>query len=196
MRAIMVNGQDSGIKADGLPNMADLIELLKSSIDPDHMITSILIDGRELDDSDWSASTAKYSAAVLEIQTGLPDEYARRKLSSASGVVRQCFLDFREARKCFQAGDMQPGNQHMVRAVNTLQAFFQWYVSMVELLPKAEQPSYSIQDKVTEITETCKKICEQQLYQSWWALGETIKDKLEPQLDKLEDFCREFGKRM
>jgi hypothetical protein len=45
---------------------------------------------------------------------------------------------------------------------------------------------------VEDIAECCKRICQQQLYQSWWALGETIEKELEPKLDKLEDFCRSF----
>ena len=36
------------------------------------------------------------------------------------------------------------------------------------------------------------KMSQQQLYQSWWALGETLEKELEPKLDKLEDFCRGF----
>jgi hypothetical protein len=47
---------------------------------------------------------------------------------------------------------------------------------------------------VTEISETCKKICQQQLYQSWWALGESLEKELEPKLDKLEDACRKAAR--
>ncbi len=104
--------------------MADLIELLKSSIDHDHMITSILIDGKGAGRCRLERKHAKYATSHWRSRRALRIEYARKRLGTASGVVRECFLDFREARKCFQAGDMQPGNKHMVRAVNTLQAFF------------------------------------------------------------------------
>ena len=33
---------------------------------------------------------------------------------------------------------------------------------------------------------------QQQLYQSWWAIGETLEKDLEPKLDALEDQCRKF----
>ncbi|MEI7489443.1 MAG: hypothetical protein WCJ72_18910, partial [Chryseobacterium sp.] len=52
--------------------------------------------------------------------------------------------------------------------------------------------SYDIEKQVIEIGEVCQKICQQQLYQSWWALGETIEKELEPKLDQLETFCRRF----
>ena len=190
MRAILVNGKDAGINADGLTNMAEVVELLKSMIDPEHMITSILLDGQELSDADWNAATSRFATSILEIETGRPDEFARSRLAGADAVVRNCYMSFREARKCFQEGNMQAGNQNLIKAVNTLQAFFHWYASMVELLPPGERAGWKIDTQVNELSDTCKRICQQQLYQSWWALGETIKSQLEPQLDKLEDFCR------
>mgnify|MGYP000072066052 CR=1 FL=1 len=195
MRAILVNGQDAGVNGEGLSNMAEVIELLKSMIDPEHMITSILVDGRELEESDWSAATGKFATSILEIETGRPHDFARGRLAGADAVVRSCFLSFREARKCFQEGNMQDGNQQLIKGVNTLQAFFQWYASMVELLPPEERPGYKLDDQLKDIGETCKRICQQQLYQSWWALGETIKNQLEPQLDRLEDFCRSLNRK-
>jgi hypothetical protein len=51
-----------------------------------------------------------------------------------------------------------------------------------------------ISTQVQDISETCKKICQQQLYQSWWALGESLEKDLEPKLDKLEDVCRRVAR--
>ena len=64
MRAITVNGQDAGTRAEGLSNMGEVIELLKSMIDPEHMITSITLDGRELSDADWNASTGQFARSA------------------------------------------------------------------------------------------------------------------------------------
>lgn len=88
---------------------------------------------------------------------------------------------------------MQDGNRKLVCAVNTLQAFFEWFGSLMELVPQQDRPRYDISSQVRDISEVCKRICQQQLYQSWWALGESIGKELEPKLDNLEDFCRRFG---
>jgi len=190
----VINGQEAGLNTDGLSNMGEVIELLKSMIDPEHIITSILLDGRELTDEDWNAHASRLSTSILEVETGRPREFAKARLAIASDIVRSCFMGFREARKCFQDGDMQSGNQNLIKAVNTLQAFFQWYSSILQLLPEEEQAPYRIEPHVERIGATCKRICQQQLYQSWWALGETIKNELEPELDNLEDFCRNAAK--
>ncbi len=192
MKAIIINGEETEVRCDGLPQLTDVIELIKTMIDPDHMITSILLDGRDLQESDWTRSPSQFEGSVLEIQTGTPAEYVSSRLSSAAGVVRSCYSEFRDARKFFQAGQMQQGNARLVEAVNTLQAFFQWYATMLELVPQESRARYDIRGQAEEISEVCKKICQQQLYQSWWALGETLKGELEPRIDQLEDFCREF----
>ncbi|RMG44891.1 MAG: hypothetical protein D6719_00990 [Candidatus Dadabacteria bacterium] len=192
MVAVRINGQDSQIAADGLQRVADLVELIKSQIDPEHMITSILIDGRELSDADWSANTSQYETSIIEIETGTPESFVADRLAHASDIAGSCFFQFRDARKSFQAGNMQEGNQQLIQAVNTLQAFFEWYATLTELVPEDQRRELDISEQVNRISEICKKICQQQLYQSWWALGETLEKELEPELDGLEDFLRKF----
>lgn len=174
--------------------IADIIELIKANIDPEHMITEILLDGKELQDDDWLGAASKYGTVIMEVQTGTPESFVNERMSQASEVVRSCYLQFRDARKSFQDGDMQTGNQRLVQAVNTAKAFFDWYATIVELAPKEKRSSYDINPQVLEISQICKTICQQQLYQSWWALGETLEKQLEPKLDKLEDFLRKFAR--
>jgi hypothetical protein len=194
MISVRINGSDSSIKGDGLPRMADIVELIKASIDPDHMITGILVNGRELGDDEWYANTSRFGTAIIEVQTGTPESFVADRLAKASHIVNCCYMEFRDSRKKFQDGDMQAGNQALVTAVRTLRAFFEWYATLMELVPEERRGAFDINAQVNEISETCKKICQQQLYQSWWALGESIEKELEPKLDKLEDFCRKIGK--
>jgi hypothetical protein len=193
MKAVIVNGNQTALNTQGMPKIMDLIELIKESIDPDHMITSILLDGRELEDHDWSGNTNQYETSILEIETGRPEEFVASRLASASNVVQACFLEFREARKFFKNGKMEDGNRQLVRAVNTLQAFFEWYSTLLEIVPEDERPQFVLDQEINSVSTVCKKICQQQLYQSWWALGETLENELEPALDVMEDRCRGFG---
>lgn len=193
MVAVRINGSESDLKTEGVQKMSELIELIKSWIDPDHMITRILLNGQDLDDEDWTASLSKYAGTtIVEIETGTPNNFVSTRLAQASTVVRTAFYEFRDARKCFQDGNMQDGNRRLVKAVQTLQAFFEWYGTLMELVPAADRNTYDISPQVRDISEVCKQICQQQLYQSWWALGEAIEKDLEPKLDKLEDYCRRF----
>lgn len=189
---VIINGQESPINGVGLPKMADVVELIKASIDPAHMITQLLLDGKELGDNDWLAPSGALETAIVEVATGTPEEFVQDRLAQSSGIVRACFMEFRDARKSFQAGDMQLGNKQLIRAVDTARAFFEWYGVILDLVPVERRSAFDISAQVSEISAICKRICQQQLYQSWWALGETLEKELEPKLDKLEDFCRKF----
>lgn len=189
---VIINGQESGISGEGLPKIADVVELIKASIDPEHMITQLLLDGRELADNDWSAPSGSRPTAIIEVETGTPHAFVTDRLSKASAVVQSCYMQFRDSRKSFQAGNMQKGNQQLISAVDTARAFFEWYGVILELIPVEERPKFDISSYVSDISTICKRICQQQLYQSWWALGETLEKELEPKLDALEDFCRKF----
>jgi hypothetical protein len=190
MVRVSVNGRFEDMNLANVPRFTDLLELIKAQIDPEHMITSILIDGRDLTDEEWNQTLAELRGDTLEILTGHPDQYVSDKMQDASRVVRSCFFEFRDARKGFQDGDTITGNKRLKVAVDTLRAFFDWYGTLVQLVSETKRQKLDITPQVTEISETCKKICQQQLYQSWWALGESLEKELEPKLDKLEDACR------
>lgn len=196
MLRVLINGDEAQLDVSSVPRFSDLIELIKANIDPDHMITAILLDGREVTDDEWFRNVAQLGDGTVEIATGRPDEYVTTRISEASKVVRSCFLEFRDARKGFQDGDMQIGNRRLKVAVDTLRAFFEWYGTLLQLVPEDKRDCVDISPQVRDISETCKKICQQQLYQSWWALGESIEKDLEPKLDKLEDACRKAAKQM
>lgn len=194
MVSVRINGSESGIVGNDLSRLTELVELIKASIDPEHMITSIQVNGRELSDAEWSSTVSQFGTAIIEVETDTPDRFVDDRMACAADVVRTCFFEFRDARKCFQAGDMVEGNQRLLKAVNTTRAFFDWYSSISQLMTEAKRAQYDISVQVKEITEICKRLCQQQLYQSWWALGETLEKELEPKLDKLEDFCRKYQK--
>ena len=191
---IYINGEEAVYNTNTSLKFTDLIELIKASIDPDHMITSLSIDGRDIAESEWSMTLGQIAAESLDVCSGSPEIYVAERMNEASSVVRSCYLEFRDARKGFQDGDSQDGNRKLKIAVDTLRAFFEWYGTLVMLVPEGNREKIDITSHVQDISETCKKICQQQLYQSWWALGESIEKDLEPKLDRLEDVCRRVVK--
>jgi hypothetical protein len=194
MLRVRINGQFVDFNLANTQRFTELVELIKASIDPEHMITQIHLDGRELNDEEWSMNVTQLPGEVLEIESGNPEDYVAERLQDASRVVRSCYFEFRDARKGFQDGDMQTGNKRLKIAVETLRAFFEWYGTLVQLVSEAKRAKLDITPEVNDISETCKKICQQQLYQSWWALGESLEKELEPKLDKLEDACRKAAR--
>lgn len=194
MVSVRINGEEAGLNTSRLEKMGDLIELIKSAIEPGHMISEILVDGRELSEEDWTRPLNQYGTSIFEINTDTPENFVDARIDRAAEVVQSCFYEFRDARKAFQSGEMSEGNRKLITAVRTAKAFFDWYASLIPLMTDTQRTRFEITDQVEQIAEVCKRICQQQLYQSWWALGETLEKELEPKLDKLEDFCRKFRK--
>lgn len=194
MKRVIVNGQLIEFNLARVRRFTELLELIKSRIDPEEMITAITVDGRELSDSEWEQDVSQFECENLEILTGSPDSYVGDRLQDASRVVRSCFFEFRDARKGFQDGDNVVGNKRLKVAVDTLRAFFDWYGTLTQLVSETKRKTLDITPQVTDIADTCKKICQQQMYQSWWALGESLEKELEPKLDRLEDACRRVAR--
>lgn len=194
MLQVRINGQQSPMNGATLPRMTDMIELIKSSIDPEHMIISLQINGSDMAESDWQASPVNFKETdILEVETGTPDFFVKERLRIIPGIIENIYILFRSSRQAFQTGDMEDGNKVLVTAVNDLKAFFEWYTSLLNLIPENERNGYGVDDKIEDITSVCKEICQQQLYQSWWALGTSLEEKLEPQLDKLETYFRKLA---
>lgn len=187
MESIRINGQDWKAPMQDSLKMTELVELIKSSIDPSQIITGILLNGKDLEESDWNGYVSDYKTNVLEVETDTIENYIEDRIGLCPNIITQCYLQFRRARKLFQNGESFDANKKLVEAVKALKAFFDWYSTLLTLMTPAQKEKYDLKDHVSKIFETCKKICQQQLYQSWWALGELLEKELEPELDTLED---------
>ncbi len=193
MLQIQVNGQQSGLRAATLPRMTDVVELIKNSIDPQHIITDLKINGRDMTEADWQGTPNQFATTdVLEVATATPNEFIRQRTEVTPNLIENTFILFRSARQSFQAGDNDEGNKILSIAVRDLKAFFEWYSLLQSVVPVSDRAKYDISAQVEKITETCKEICQQQMYQSWWALGKAIQEKLEPSLDSLELYFRKM----
>ncbi|RME58142.1 MAG: hypothetical protein D6780_07250 [Candidatus Dadabacteria bacterium] len=192
---IKVNGEVVDVKTEGLGRFSDLIELIKTMIDPEHMITSITIDGADVKEEDWQRSLSTFSeTSVLEIETARPSEFVTSRMTLVPEIIKNCCEDFKEARENFEAGRSRKGNEMLIQAVQTLQVFIEWYSAILELVPIDQRDEYDISEPINQLTETCKKLCQHQLYQSWWALSQTLGQDLEPKLSELEALTRSFSK--
>jgi hypothetical protein len=193
MLQIQLNGQQSGLRAATLPRMTDVVELIKNSIDPQHIITELKINGRDMTEAEWQGAPTQFQATdILEVATATPIEFVRQRTEITPNLIENIFILFRSARQSFQAGDNDEGNKILSVAVRDLKAFFEWYALLQAVVPVNDRSKYDINTQVESITESCKEICQQQMYQSWWALGKSIQEKLEPVLDSLELYFRKM----
>jgi hypothetical protein len=193
MVSVRINGVEPNLRTDGVPKVTDLVELVKSAIDPDHMITEIEVNGEPISGEKWSQALFILQDATFDFYTDTPGQYLIAQVAKSPRAVQACFVQFRDARKTFQGGDTQGGNQRLKQATETLKAFFDWYGVLIQIASEEEKKALELEPNLTDILQTCKSICQLQLYKSWWALGELLQNELEPKLDGLEDKCRNIA---
>ncbi len=194
---VKVDGQNFAADIASVGTMGDLIELVKASIDPDTIITQMTLEGKPLADSDWRSPLHSYAESTLEIATGEKGQYVVERMSMAADYVTQIVQEFMQSAGDYRDGKNEEANTMLAGAVDDLLAFVNWYLTLLSvdpdgLLAEIEQFNTHIQS----IQEICQQLLQQQMFQSWWALGETIQAKLIPELESLKAFCESNAKKV
>jgi hypothetical protein len=190
MMNVTVDGKPFSYQIESTKSLGDLIELIKSSIDPDTIIIKILMNENFPTDSDWKVPLAVQGNKSLEILTGSKQVYVDERLSSASLYLDKIIKSYGQARIAFKSGEVQPANTSLTTAVQDTKAFIDWYQTILQLIenpPEAEVVKF--EETVTQLTDTCEQILQQQLYRSWWQLADLLERKLEPQLEQMKYAC-------
>ena len=193
MITVKVDGNQLYSDIGGIRSMADLVELVKASIDPETIIIAMQIGGRAVTDSDWRTPLNVHGATTFEVTTGRKDAFVSERLTQTPLIIDHIISEFTVARERFQTGSSKDANTALGTAVDDLRAFVEWYNSLLGM--SGAIPENQISEFVSHmqsISKTCEQVLQQQLYQSWWALGETLQSKLEPQLHSFKDSCEKY----
>ena len=126
---IQVQIDGAPLRADiaGMNNMGDLLELVKATIDPDSIITSIEFNGQTLEDGDWSLPLSAHRDRVLEIRTGAKSAYLAERIGLAPDIIGKIAEEFGLAGDSYRSGQLPNGNNQLTVAVDDLSAFVNWY---------------------------------------------------------------------
>lgn len=179
---VQLNGQPFVAGIAAVRTMGELVELIKTTIDPETIITSIQIDGRELSDNDWRVPLSGHSGQQLSINTGSRRAYVMERLAQAPLMIDDIAKQFNRVKEEFHSGASVKGNSNLLSAVKDLKAFIDWYSTLLQMLGDAnEQQRFN--NSVKALTDVCEQLLQQQLYRAWWAMGETIEQKLKPALE-------------
>ena len=183
MIQITVDGQPTLPNIGQIKNMCELVELIKAAIDPDKMISSMTIDKRELSDDDWKRSLSSFTGGALEIVTDLRENYVRTRVTQAPTYLQQITDRITNTRTLYQAGNSFQANQEFKVAVADLSAYMNWYLTLLSLDKQIDSAYMDhMVDHIEEIGRTCQAIVNYMLYNSWWAVADTLEKNLEPQL--------------
>lgn len=190
MIKLEINGTRREEDLSAYGTLAEMLEFVKSQIDPDLIMTNILFDGSDITESEWISPLATNLERVLQIQTGTKKEYINERLSTAPTLVEQISVEFGNAGKDFYAGANVDANNKLSLAVKDLGAFVRWYNSLLTMDNNLETQLKAFIDQVSSLQGICEQLHKQQMVQSWWGAGDTISHKLRPKLNEIKNYCQ------
>lgn len=189
MIQIEVDGKAMSADIGALRTMGELIEFIKTAIDPDVMLTSILFNGEPLSDADWNSPLAVHRGKTLQVLTGTKLGYLADRLGSSADIIAQVITSFLQVADSYRIGYQAEGNQRMTGATNDLLAVINWMGALLMI----DQDRFAVDQAefkriIDDITLTCEEMLQQQLYSAWWPLADVISNKLIPRLESLKAF--------
>ena len=83
MISVLVDGKPFPGNISEVRTIANLIELIKLTIDPNSIITEMRLNGKFLDEVEWRASLVSLVGSTFEINTGSKNDYVHDRLTQA-----------------------------------------------------------------------------------------------------------------
>lgn len=190
MITLTVDGSNFPVNPGSVKTIAELVELVKASIDPESIITSVVIDGNELTESDWRVPLSVHGNSAVAINSGSRMEYVHRRMETAPIYVERIGESFLKSANLLRNGDITGGNTEYAKAVGDFKAFVSWYDTLLKMMPvKAEGELEKYNATIRDITDVCEQLVQQQLYKAWWAIADTVEKRLLPELSALRTSC-------
>lgn len=189
MIKVELNGQLREEDFGAFTSIPDLLEYIKSQVDPDTMIVDMAFNGQQLTDEEWNSPLSLLKDKVLQIATGTRRQYIKDRLVTAPTLVEQIAVEFDNVGKAYHSGANVEANNKLSLAVKDLGAFVRWYNSLLTMDNGLESQLREFLDKISSLQAICEQLHKQQMFQSWWSAGDTINQKLKPKLDEIKNYC-------
>lgn len=188
MVQILVDDTELSLEAATLGTVGELIEYVKSSIDPDAIILSLTRDEEPLSEADWKCPLSSLAQSQVRITTGSRTTFYQDRLQLTGAIAETLAETFSEIAKLFKTGMQNNAHEAFATSLEDLNAFVGWFysiLSMDEQIFAADLKEFT--QMVEEFKGTCMLLQQQQLKQSWWAIGDIIELQVIPLIERCKD---------
>ncbi|HMO16822.1 MAG TPA: hypothetical protein PKA63_03105 [Oligoflexia bacterium] len=190
MVQILVDDAELPIEHSALGTISELVEYVKSSIDPDAIILSLTKDDEPLSEADWKCPLSSFSKSLVRITTGSRSTFYQDRLQLSGAISETLIATFRDIADHYKTGRQNSAHEVFATSLEDLNAYVGWLysiLSMDEVLFKSELEKFG--NLIDNFKKTCLKLQQEQISQSWSAIG----DVLELQVIASIDQCNEVG---
>ena len=174
--------------------MNELVELVKSTIDPLRMISGITLNGQIIKESDWRLPLSIHGNGVLGFETCSREEFLNERIKGAPEILDKISANLKDVSGKFRSGDSMGGNESFAGSIADLEAFVKWYMAVIEVDPSIS-PSYldSFSSLMDEMSEVCERMVRNMMTAKWSEVAGSIDLELIPKLEKIRVKAAEFA---
>ncbi|MDD2943326.1 MAG: hypothetical protein PHC51_10225 [bacterium] len=177
-----------------IKTMGDLVEFIKATIDPDKMIVSLSLDGKNLSENDWRMPISVHPNSRLQVETGDKSVYLADRLVLAPDYLEVIISEFAEVAELFNQGKNFQANDIFSRAIDDLNAFMGWYTSLFALDASLEAAELdNISHRIEALTKICEQLIQQMLHYFWSNVSKSLTEQLIPSLRELASYSEKLA---
>lgn len=194
MLEVTIDGGTSIGHLGDIKTMGDLVEFIKATIDPDKMIVSLSLDGKNLSENDWRMPISVHPNSRLQVETGDKAVYLADRLVLAPDYLEVIMSEFSEVAELFNQGKNFQANDIFSRAIDDLNAFMSWYTSLFALDASLEAAELNnVSQRVEGLAKICEELIQQMLHHFWGNVSKNLTEQLIPSLRELASYSEKLG---
>jgi hypothetical protein len=188
MLQVMVDNTELDIEVSRLKTISELVEYIKSSIDPDTIILSLTKDNHPLSENDWVMPLQAFKESKVEIKTGSKESFINERLNMVDSISDELYDKVSEVSKLFRHGAEDEAHEPFAAVLNDLNAFVGWLYSvyMIEKEMFSDEIA-NFHEIVDEMKSACFDLQSYQMQQSWWNLGDILDLKILSLLERIKE---------
>jgi hypothetical protein len=192
MIQVKINDTEMQLPVNDVKTLGELVEYVKSSIDPETIIIDMTKNDEPLSDLDWRNPIKSSENVTLKFITGLKTEFVGQRLLLGVEIANSLIEKLELCAQSFKQLRVHSANTEFSKLVEDLEAYITWLNSIFnieeEMFAKELNEYHNI---VQNLESICVQIQEQQVSSSWWALGDTLISLLLPLLNSIKNLVTE-----
>lgn len=197
MLQVLVDKTEMNLEVSRMRTMGELVEYIKSSIDPDTIILSLTRDDQPLSDADWKTPLSALDNSTVEVQTGSKMDFFQDRLRLIDAIINTISDNTKDISALYKKGMQDSAHDHFAALLNDLNAFISWLHSiymMDEDLFANEISHYSI--LVEKLNASCNELQQAQVKNAWWAVGDILEMKILPSITSINEMSKKSLERV
>lgn len=197
---VQINDQQYSVDIKSINNLSEIITVLESKIEPNHLITKVMLNDKDLGPN-WffeAKNVFLIDADKLYVTTEKADVVADEVLQKSKEQFNAIMTDFEKIAELFRVDDEKKANEKFAQGIENLQYYFQIMEDLAKLygtdLNQIKFSDHNVKELLSSLSSKLTEIIEIQQNKDWILLADFIEFELMPMLKDFNNIYRLLNK--